>query len=59
LVDLSNGVRAALERIASGTYGGIQVQSIVYDSAHEMYNDNVDLDGVFGWQQDYIFRIKN
>lgn len=59
LSDVANAVRTALERKAAGTYGGVNIQSIVFDNESELYNDNIDLNGVFGWQQDYIFRIKN
>ena len=59
LSNIADAIRTALERKASGTYGGVNVQSIVFDNEGEMYNDNVDLDGIYGWQQDYILRIKN
>lgn len=59
LSNVADAIRAALERKASGTYGGVNVNSIVFDNESEMYNDNVDLNGIYGWQQDYIFRIKN
>ena len=59
LSNVADAIRTALERKAAGTYGGVNVQSIVFDNEGEMYNDNVDLNGVYGWQQDYILRIKN
>ena len=59
LSNIADAIRLALERKTSGTYGGVNVQSIVFDNEGEMYNDNVDLNGVYGWQQDYILRIKN
>ena len=59
LSNIADAIRTALERKALGTYGGVNVQSIVFDNEGEMYNDNVDLDGIYGWQQDYILRIKN
>ncbi len=59
LSNVADAIRTALERKTSGTYGGVNVQSIVFDNEGEMYNDNVDLDGIYGWQQDYILRIKN
>jgi hypothetical protein len=59
LSNVADAIRTALERKAAGTYGGVNVQSIVFDNEGEMYNDNVDLDGIYGWQQDYILRIKN
>jgi hypothetical protein len=59
LSNVADAIRTALERKISGAYGGVNVQSIVFDNEGEMYNDNVDLDGIYGWQQDYILRIKN
>lgn len=59
LSDVANTIRTALERKVAGSYGGVNVQSIVFDNESELYNDNIDLNGVYGWQQDYIFRIKN
>jgi hypothetical protein len=59
LSNVADAIRTALERKTAGTYGGVNVQSIVFDNEGEMYNDNVDLDGIYGWQQDYILRIKN
>lgn len=59
LSNVADAIRTALERKTAGTYNGVNVQSIVFDNEGEMYNDNVDLDGIYGWQQDYILRIKN
>jgi len=59
LSNVADAIRTALERKTSGTYNGVNVQSIVFDNEGEMYNDNVDLDGIYGLQQDYILRIKN
>ena len=44
--NLSNKVRIALER-TSGTFNGVEVQSIKYDGYNDLFNDNSDGEGVF------------
>ena len=54
--DLSNKVRIALER-TSGTFNGVEVQSIKYDGFNDLFNDNSDGEGVFRKALDFDIRV--
>ena len=54
--NLSNKVRIALER-TSGTFNGVEVQSIKYDGYNDLFNDNSDGEGVFRKALDFDIRV--
>jgi len=56
LVTLAGYVRTALD-YTSGTFSGVVVDKIFYDSQDELYDDSAGSIGFYGIRQDYRFNI--
>ena len=56
LVALAGHVRTALDYV-SGTYSGVVVDKIFYESQDELYDDSAGSLGFYGIRQDYRFNI--
>ncbi len=56
--DLARKIRTALDR-KSGSYGGIDIQSIRYDGYNDTFDDNTSDEGVYRKALDFKIRIIN
>tara|TARA_R100001163_G_scaffold22987_1_gene19385 strand:+ start:1096 stop:1497 length:402 start_codon:yes stop_codon:yes gene_type:complete len=56
--DLALKIRTALDR-KSGTYGGIEVQSIKYDGYNDLFDDDSGDQGIYRKALDFNIRIIN
>jgi len=56
LVTLAGYLRTALD-YTSGTFSGVVVDKIFYDSQDELYDDSAGSIGFYGIRQDYRFNI--
>ena len=56
--DLARKIRTALDR-KSGSYGGIDVQSIQYNNYNDLFDDNTSDEGVYRKALDFSIRIIN
>lgn len=56
--DLARKVRTALDRV-SGSYEGVEVQSIQYNGLNEIFDENVSDEGVYRKALDFNVRIVN
>ena len=54
--DLADKVRTALD-FKNGTYGGLNVQFIAYQSGTSNWNDGTKLEGAAMIMSDYLFRV--
>lgn len=54
--DIANHVRSALDRKAAGTYGGVQIETIVFTGVNDLFDDNHEL-GIFRKALDFNIRI--
>tara|TARA_R100001594_G_scaffold71534_1_gene106133 strand:+ start:1407 stop:1808 length:402 start_codon:yes stop_codon:yes gene_type:complete len=56
--DLARKIRTALDR-KSGTYGGVQIQSIRYDGLNDVFTDDSGDEGIFRKALEFSVRIVN
>ncbi len=56
--DLALKIRTALDRV-SGTYGGVEVQSIKYDGYNDLFDDDSGNEGIYRKALDFNIRIIN
>lgn len=56
--DLAQKIRTALDR-KTGTFGGIEIQSIQYNGYNDLFDDNTSDEGVYRKALDFKLRIIN
>ena len=56
--DLAQKIRTALDR-KTGTFGGIEIQSIQYNGYNDLFDDNTSDEGVYRKALDFKIRIIN